>query len=50
MEPSRLEIPFSEKEVYVALNDMNGDKAPGPDGFTTAFFGNSAGKLSRRML
>ncbi|RVW83895.1 hypothetical protein CK203_042030 [Vitis vinifera] len=29
-----LEAPFSEEEVFGALSDLNGDKAPGPDGFT----------------
>ncbi|KAJ9676862.1 hypothetical protein PVL29_022056 [Vitis rotundifolia] len=33
-----LERPFSEKEILMALRDMNGDKAPGPDGFTMAFW------------
>ena len=33
-----LELPFSESEVHAALMDMNGDKAPGPDGFTLAFW------------
>ena len=29
---------FIEEEVLAALKDMNGDKALGPDGFTTAFW------------
>ncbi|RVW76031.1 hypothetical protein CK203_055324 [Vitis vinifera] len=29
-----LELPFTEGEVQAALMDMNGDKAPGPDGFS----------------
>ncbi|KAL6318412.1 hypothetical protein AAG906_041175 [Vitis piasezkii] len=33
-----LEFPFSEDEVHSALMDMNGDKAPSPDGFTVAFW------------
>ena len=33
-----LEAPFSEEEVFGALSDLNGDKAPGPDGFTMAFW------------
>ena len=33
-----LEIPFSEAEVHSALMEMNGDKAPRPDGFTVAFW------------
>ncbi|RVW89770.1 LINE-1 retrotransposable element ORF2 protein [Vitis vinifera] len=32
-EAERLEAPFSEGEVQTALMEMNGDKAPGPDGF-----------------
>ncbi|RVW56016.1 LINE-1 reverse transcriptase-like [Vitis vinifera] len=33
-----LEIPFSEGEVFVTLSDLGKDKAPGPDGFTMAFW------------
>ena len=33
-----LESPFSEEEVHSALMEMNEDKAPGPDGFTVAFW------------
>ena len=32
-----LEVPFAEIEIHSALMEMNGDKAPGPDGFTVAF-------------
>ena len=35
-----LELPFSEAEVQAALLDLNGDKAPSPDGFTLAFWQN----------
>ena len=38
MEALRLEVPFMEDKVHVALDDLNGDKAPGPDGFTAAFW------------
>ena len=38
LEAARLELPFSEEEVHIALFDLNGDKAPWPDGFTTAFW------------
>ena len=34
----RLEVPFIIEEVYVALSDMNGDKALGLDGFPMAFW------------
>ncbi|WKA08526.1 hypothetical protein VitviT2T_026242 [Vitis vinifera] len=37
-EAEGLEIPFSEGEVFVALSDLGKDKAPGPDGFTMAFW------------
>ena len=33
-----LELPFTEKEIHSTLVEMNGDKAPGPDGFTVAFW------------
>ena len=36
-EAGMLELSFSEVEVQVALMEMNGDKAPRPDGFTLAF-------------
>ncbi|RVW75000.1 LINE-1 reverse transcriptase-like [Vitis vinifera] len=37
-EADTLELPFTEEEVHSALMDMNRDKAPGPDGFTGAFW------------
>jgi hypothetical protein len=37
-EASHLERPFSEEEVVVALNQIRGEKAPGLDRFTLAFF------------
>ena len=40
-EEAGLEIPFRKKEIHVALMDMNGDKAPSPDGFTMAFWQDS---------
>ena len=33
-----LDNPISEEEVKEAINDMPSDKAPGLDGFTSAFF------------
>ena len=38
LEAVSLEAPFTEEEVHGALADLNGDKAPGPDGFTVAFW------------
>ena len=43
-EADTLELPFTEEEVHLVLMGLNGDKAPGPDGFTGPF-GNSAGSL-----
>ena len=33
-----LEGVFTEAEVFSALSDLNGDKAPGPDGFSISFW------------
>jgi hypothetical protein len=33
-----LEKPFEEEEIFQAVSNMNGDKAPGPDGFPMSFF------------
>ncbi|KAJ9675647.1 hypothetical protein PVL29_024530 [Vitis rotundifolia] len=38
LDASALEIPFTEDEVFNALLGCNGDKAPGPDGFSMAFW------------
>ena len=38
MEARGLEEVFSEAKVLFALMELNGDKAPGPDGFTSAFW------------
>ena len=35
---ARLEEMFSLEEVYLALSELNGDKAPEPDGFPIAFW------------
>ena len=35
---SKLEKPFTEEEVHSVLLNLNGDKAPGPNGFTIAFW------------
>ena len=36
-----IEVPFEESEIHSALMEMNGDKAPGPDGFSVAFWQNA---------
>jgi hypothetical protein len=33
-----LERPFEENEIESVVQSCNGDKAPGPDGFSLAFF------------
>ncbi|WJZ80362.1 hypothetical protein VitviT2T_000290 [Vitis vinifera] len=38
LDASTLESPFTEEEVYNALLSCNGDKAPGPDGLSMAFW------------
>ena len=38
VERLELEGDFSKEEVVKVLYEMEGDKAPGPDGFTMAFF------------
>jgi hypothetical protein len=37
-EAASLEYPFEEKEVREVIKGMDRDKAPGPDGFSMAFF------------
>ena len=37
-EVERLELPFSEEEVFAALSDLGKNKAPSPDGYTMAFW------------
>ena len=34
---ARLELPFTKEEVEIALREMNGEKAPSLDGYTTNF-------------
>jgi hypothetical protein len=38
VEASSLEDPFEEREVREVIKGMDRDKAPGPDGFSMAFF------------
>ena len=45
-EVSSLELPFREDEVFTALNEMDGDKAPGLDGFSM-HYGTPLGILSK---
>ena len=45
---TRLEVAFSEEEVFLALCELNRDKTPRPDGFTIAF-GSLVGILWRKL-
>ena len=49
-EAENLEIPFYENEIQSALMKMNGDKAPGPDGFTMAFWQSSWDFVKEEVL
>jgi hypothetical protein len=44
-----LGLPFTEDEIKEAVDDMPPDKAPGPDGFSIAFFA-PVGMWSRLTL
>ena len=37
-EVEALEMPFTEEEIFLALMEMNRDKAPSPNGFIMAFW------------
>ena len=37
-EAGNLKMHFREEEILTAINEMDGDKAPGPDGFSMAFW------------
>ncbi|RVW23310.1 putative ribonuclease H protein [Vitis vinifera] len=49
-EAENLEVQFSEEEIQAALMGMNGDKAPGPDGFTIAFWQSSWGLVKEEIM
>ena len=38
MERVRLERKFEREEILQVVSDLEGDKAPGPDGFTMVFY------------
>ena len=46
----KLERCFSEDEVFEAVSNMNGDKAPGLDGFTMSFFQSCWGILKEDVM
>lgn len=38
MDLNELEEIFTEEEVWTIIKEMHADHAPGPDGFSTAFY------------
>ena len=49
-EVARLEEAFSIKEVVFALFDLNEDKAPGPDGYSLAFWQSSWNLVKKEVM
>ena len=47
---SWLDRPFEEEEVFGVINEFNGDKAFGPDGFSMAFFQSCWGVLKTEIM
>ncbi|CAI0554757.1 unnamed protein product [Linum tenue] len=45
-----LVVPFTEKEVWIAISQCNGSKAPGPDGYTIEFFKKAWGIIKSDLL
>ena len=45
-----LDRPFDEEEVFGVINDFNGDKAPGLDGFPIAFFQSCWSVLKTKIM
>ena len=37
-EATKLEEAFTVEEIWISISGLNGDKAPGPDGFPLAFW------------
>ena len=47
---SKLEEVFSKEEIWMAISKLNGDKAPGPDGFPLAFWSFSWDFVKAKVL
>ena len=45
-----LERPFEEAEIFDVVQSFNGDKSPGPDGFSMAFFQSCWGIIKLDLL
>jgi hypothetical protein len=50
VEASSLEAPFLEKEIKDVIFEMDGNKAPGPDGFSMVFFQACWGVLKEDIM
>ena len=47
---SDLETIFSEEEVWAVIRELPPDRAPGPDGFTSAFYHKAWHIIKRDMM
>jgi hypothetical protein len=50
IEATSLEEPFEEREVWEVIKGMYSDKAPSPDGFSTAFFQDCWGMVKGNFM
>ena len=50
MERDWLERRFEKEEVLCVVRELEGDKAPGPDGFFMAFYHHCTGVVERNVL
>ena len=50
LERGWLDWRFEQEEVFRAVKELEGDKAPGPDGFSLAFFHHCWGVVERDVL
>lgn len=47
---SALDLPFSTDEVWAAIKEMPSDRAPGPDGYTGAFYKSAWGVIQQDIM
>lgn len=50
IDPVDLDLPFSDEEVEVVVREMPADRAPGPDGFTGAFYKSTWGIIKADVV
>ncbi|CAL1352801.1 unnamed protein product [Linum trigynum] len=46
----RLSVPFTEAEIWKAISECDGDRAPGPDGFTLEFYKKGWNVIKRDLV